>query len=294
LRILKAHFIGSKVSELLNKKKKTKEEEDKIQSSSSSETLSEEKEKTLRRLKCYVHGIGKIETEDQLFYPGTKVRRECVRYSRFQKNIYYTPPDYSRPNLTSADPDELNATNILFNQVDDGIDRRSVRGRYKVVDFKPMNPAGRTGITGRGDLRRWGPNHIVCIDLRREIANETAVYKLQLQVEKKLSDGTIQMTIPCSYVDSPDSDMPVKALKPIIQELVRVNGRHRAREILDFMYDRKSLKRRYYQPSLVNTDNAWIERTIWKVNEYWNNDLSSLDMRRLPTVAWKIIKMKPL
>ena len=32
-------------------------------------------------------------------------------------------------------------------------------GNYKVVDGYPQNPVGRTGITGRGLLGRWGPNH---------------------------------------------------------------------------------------------------------------------------------------
>ncbi len=31
-----------------------------------------------------------------------------------------------------------------------------------IDDFgRPLNPRGRTGIQGRGDLGRWGPNHKV-------------------------------------------------------------------------------------------------------------------------------------
>ena len=49
----------------------------------------------------------------------------------------------------------------MFNAVDDVefVDRRSGLGIYRVVDGIPQNPAGRTGITGRGVLGRWGPNH---------------------------------------------------------------------------------------------------------------------------------------
>lgn len=32
-------------------------------------------------------------------------------------------------------------------------------GKYNVVNGYPLNPVGRTGITGRGVLGRWGPNH---------------------------------------------------------------------------------------------------------------------------------------
>jgi len=40
------------------------------------------------------------------------------------------------------------------------IDRRSHEGNYKQdkAGF-PLNPHGRTGISGRGYLGRWGPNH---------------------------------------------------------------------------------------------------------------------------------------
>jgi len=42
---------------------------------------------------------------------------------------------------------------------DNHVDRRSCIKKYAVVDGIPQNPVGRTGITGRGVLPRWGPNH---------------------------------------------------------------------------------------------------------------------------------------
>lgn len=39
------------------------------------------------------------------------------------------------------------------------IDRRSHLGIYELVNGRPRNPIGRTGITGRGQLGKWGPNH---------------------------------------------------------------------------------------------------------------------------------------
>jgi transient receptor potential cation channel subfamily M protein 2 len=51
----------------------------------------------------------------------------------------------------------------MFNEDDKQYlaDRRSCLGRYKLQDGLPLNPFGRTGITGRGLLNYWGPNHVI-------------------------------------------------------------------------------------------------------------------------------------
>ena len=35
----------------------------------------------------------------------------------------------------------------------------SHEGKYKIENGRPLNIRGRTGITGRGLLGKWGPNH---------------------------------------------------------------------------------------------------------------------------------------
>ena len=60
-----------------------------------------------------------------------------------------------------ADPD-LGAAGFtpLWNELDGKVNRVSHDGVYKVdKDNRPVNMMGRTGITGRGVLGRWGPNH---------------------------------------------------------------------------------------------------------------------------------------
>ncbi len=46
-----------------------------------------------------------------------------------------------------------------WNSMDELIDRRSFMGNYKVIGGRPVNIKGRTGVSGRGCLGRWGPNH---------------------------------------------------------------------------------------------------------------------------------------
>lgn len=43
--------------------------------------------------------------------------------------------------------------------MDGTVNRVSWTGRYQIVDSRPLNPEGRTGLKGRGVLGKWGPNH---------------------------------------------------------------------------------------------------------------------------------------
>ncbi len=51
---------------------------------------------------------------------------------------------------------------MTFNRFDDKfqVNRVGIKS-YKVKDGLPLNPRGRTGIYGRGDLFFWGPNHCI-------------------------------------------------------------------------------------------------------------------------------------
>lgn len=46
-----------------------------------------------------------------------------------------------------------------WNQLDGKINRKSHMGDYAVINGRPLNPQGRTGLNGRGILGKWGPNH---------------------------------------------------------------------------------------------------------------------------------------
>ncbi|CAF3868455.1 unnamed protein product [Rotaria magnacalcarata] len=74
------------------------------------------------------------------------------------KPVEYTTTKIQRnPKADSSDP----STITKFNQLDNKIDRRSFTGSYYIdpITQRPRNPIGRTGMTGRGRLYHWGPNH---------------------------------------------------------------------------------------------------------------------------------------
>ncbi|XP_051243223.1 ADP-ribose pyrophosphatase, mitochondrial isoform X2 [Dicentrarchus labrax] len=98
-------------------------------------------------------------------YPGSKIKRfpvpdDKVHWS--QDWPQYNPVSYTDPAVLRkpawADPD-IGSFSPQFNTVDGAVDRTSFDGNYKTEKGKPLNPHGRTGLTGRGLLGRWGPNH---------------------------------------------------------------------------------------------------------------------------------------
>ncbi|KAF7659303.1 hypothetical protein LDENG_00000110 [Lucifuga dentata] len=98
-------------------------------------------------------------------YPQSKVNRFPVPDDKvdWSKNWpQYNPVSHNDPSVTKkptwADPD-IGSFSPKFNSMDGAVDRTSFEGNYKVEKGKPLNPRGRTGITGRGLLGRWGPNH---------------------------------------------------------------------------------------------------------------------------------------
>jgi ADP-ribose pyrophosphatase len=73
----------------------------------------------------------------------------------------YKPIDYTAQNIVNGPEwaDKIGAFGQKFNELNSKVDRRSHMGSYKVFYGIPFNPRGRTGISGRGKLGRWGPNH---------------------------------------------------------------------------------------------------------------------------------------
>ncbi|XP_075538208.1 ADP-ribose pyrophosphatase, mitochondrial isoform X2 [Dermacentor variabilis] len=81
-------------------------------------------------------------------YPGTDVQRLYVPENKVPWSVEW--PDYKPPEANFSP---------CWNALDGNVDRRSHEGTYAVVEGKPLNSHGRTGLSGRGRLGRWGPNH---------------------------------------------------------------------------------------------------------------------------------------
>jgi hypothetical protein len=111
-----------------------------------------------------------VPIEYTVAYPGTEVMRVKVHEADWLlPDAGYRPTSYTAKEILAqppwADPIPDTAKPLRFNAIDTTVnphvDRTSFDGVYQVVEGLPRNPRGRTGLTGRGLLGRWGPNHAV-------------------------------------------------------------------------------------------------------------------------------------
>ncbi|KAM9033166.1 ADP-ribose pyrophosphatase, mitochondrial-like isoform X1 [Sarcophilus harrisii] len=100
-------------------------------------------------------------------YPRSTVERSHVPDDKVSWLVEwrdYKPVEYTAPSILAgpswADP-QIGERDFSpkFNERDGLVDRKSHHGPYEIENGRPRNPAGRTGLVGRGLLGRWGPNH---------------------------------------------------------------------------------------------------------------------------------------
>ena len=159
----------------------------------------------------------------------------------------YSPPYYVSPvvlrNDSSnnpggwADPEDISLLKEIPQQSFAGMLRHDAKGRA-------LNPAGRTGIAGRGLLGKWGPNYaadpiITCINRRDQSVEMLAV--------QRRDNG--QWAIPGGMVDKGE-----EISGTLTRELMEETG-----VALDM--SRGCLIYQGYVDDPRNTDHAWMETT---------------------------------
>uniref|UniRef100_A0A7S2WS91 Nudix hydrolase domain-containing protein n=1 Tax=Mucochytrium quahogii TaxID=96639 RepID=A0A7S2WS91_9STRA len=118
-------------------------------------------------------------------------------------------------------------------------------------DGRPRNPVGKTGITGRGVLGKWGPNHAGDAMVTRKKDGKNQV----LAIRRK---DTGEWALPGGMVD--DGETAFHAIKrEFIEEVVSTSTHE---DVLDRIFSRGRLIYKGYVDDPRNTDNAWIESTF--------------------------------
>ncbi|KAJ8731301.1 hypothetical protein PYW07_004465 [Mythimna separata] len=218
-------------------------------------------------------------------YPRSNIERFPVpddkvswssEYKEYQPHNHTASSIHGRP---WADPDIGDPSfKPQWNNADGKVSRVSYMGQYNIVNGYPLNPIGRTGISGRGILGRWGPNHAADPVVTRwkrlengEVEKDQSSNKpiLQCVVVKRRDTG--DWALPGGMVD-PGEKVSATAIREFQEE---------AMNSLELGEDQKlALNQRFekffqegdvvykgYIDDRRNTDNAWMESIAYNFHD---------------------------
>ena len=153
----------------------------------------------------------------------------------------YAPPRYESTRMLEHSPDPK-----AFKDLERTMRTYEERGiRIDGASGEPLNPKGRTGISGRGALWMWGPNHAADFLLTRY--NESTQSLEALLIQRKSG----QWAIPGGMVD-PGESAAQAAMRELKEEAnISADATSRTWELY-----------RGYVDDPRNTDNAWMETCV--------------------------------
>ncbi|GAB0089993.1 ADP-ribose pyrophosphatase, mitochondrial [Sergentomyia squamirostris] len=204
-------------------------------------------------------------------YPGSEITRFPVDdnvVSWDHESPEYKPEFYESQVLQGkpwADPKygSEEFLKIKFNEVDNGVNRVSYMGNYRIVENLPQNPIGRTGIYGRGILGRWGPNHAadpIVTQWKRDdngdVVKDSSTGRPLLQMCAILRRDCAEWAIPGGMVD-PGEKVSVTLKREFTEEAL--NCGKAPEEVEKFFQQDGEEVYRGYVDDPRNTDNAWME-----------------------------------
>lgn len=140
-------------------------------------------------------------------------------------------------------------------------DRLTYHGKVFIVNGKPINPVGRTGMVGRGLLGKWGPNHAADAIVTRFSPDDPNM--LQMVAIQRRDTG--HWAIPGGMVD-PGETVPAAMKREFMEEAGNLDmspeeaEAHRAK--VDGLFEHGTEIYRGYVDDPRNTDNAWMESSF--------------------------------
>ncbi|XP_043650761.1 ADP-ribose pyrophosphatase, mitochondrial [Drosophila teissieri] len=198
----------------------------------------------------------------------------------------YCPPAYTAPHIGGqvwADPPLPSDTfRPQWNQLDGQVNRESFHGAYNVQNGLPLNPIGRTGLTGRGSLGRWGPNHaadpIVTRWKRNDqgaiVANPATGKNILQMVAIQRSDNKL-WAIPGGMVD-PGENVSATLKREFTEEAL--NFTDKANMVERFFQAGGVQVYQGYVDDFRNTDNAWMETTALNFHDEDGSQVGQLEL----------------
>ena len=201
---------------------------------------------------------------------------------------HYSPYWHSDPSLSRCPIADQDWKECKFNSLEQNdersIERRSLHGEYLIDDNGlPVHPGGRTGISGRGINRRFGPNHMLKPLIFRHVRDNDdqmrftpegqPVYEFLLMGRDENDTLGIPSYHVDSYSESPEDDCNYWAREFLnTNEVIKVSQIHSG-----------------WVDDYRNTDCAWIESTIviFKIDSYEDSfDMVSNRLRWMRSSKW--------
>ncbi|XP_014248972.1 ADP-ribose pyrophosphatase, mitochondrial isoform X6 [Cimex lectularius] len=231
-----------------------------------------------------------------LEYPKSNVKRVYVPDDKVSWDVSwddYNPVRYTSSALKNkpwADPDICEENfNPRWNSVDGKVERRSFGGNYKIHNGHPLNPCGRTGLSGRGLLGRWGPNHAadpIVTRWKREngsISYDKLSGKNIMQFIAIRRGDNNEIAIPGGMVDV--GEVVSQTLKREFLEEALNSNMMEDETKLDMQDKLKALFAsgvdiyKGYVDDPRNTDNAWMETVAQNFHDEDGSSVSKLNLQ---------------
>ena len=205
-----------------------------------------------------------------------KSRHEHQRGNTKDPNLYW-PTYVVDPSLldqSSTWADVESTENIKFHTQDGLTDRKSHHGPYQLVPFMyrngkfdsgffPINPVGKTGISGRGQLGKWGPNHAADPILTTLVGGVLSFVSIQRK-------DTKEWGLPGGMVE-PGSNISKTVMAEFTEEAMNsLEMTHETKalaekQVLELFAKSVEVYRGYIDDPR-NTDNAWMETVAMHVH----------------------------
>uniref|UniRef100_A0A5S6QL30 Uncharacterized protein n=1 Tax=Trichuris muris TaxID=70415 RepID=A0A5S6QL30_TRIMR len=154
--------------------------------------------------------------------------------------------------------------------------------RYEVKDGYPLNPSGRTGLSGRGLCPRWGPNHYIkLLFVKKEKSKKDVMhFLLSLNGTDDLENAYFE-----GFVDDPEEEFfPADLHDTISYDLnLQFKDSKKAEKLMKKARKRSARVLGGSVPSHMNTDHAWVEGQVYLVLCEKNVELCEYGLRTLQT-----------
>uniref|UniRef100_A0A5S6QK53 ADP-ribose pyrophosphatase, mitochondrial n=1 Tax=Trichuris muris TaxID=70415 RepID=A0A5S6QK53_TRIMR len=236
-----------------------------------------------------------IKVVPVVILPPSLERPEPVAVHELEKNWTtdfpgYSPTPWNAPCLAkSCDPQIQSIPKNEFNKRSSNmpVDRKRVRccctdHYYTVKDGYPLNPSGRTGLSGRGLFPRWGPNHYVKLLFvkQEKVGKEVEQFLLSLNGTENLDNAYFE-----GFVDKPKQEFfPVDLREAIRHDLLtHFKDEEKVAKIMKKAFKRSVRVMGGSLPSHMNTDHAWVEGQVHMVPCEKNEEICKYGLTTVQT-----------